>query len=343
MSNLTVDGTSTWISGTNDTRTVLSDGPTGDVGVVAQINGTTKFALDVQTVLGNASTLKGTATDLASRLAVLLAANGSLQSGITFPVSPPPVMGQLFYRTDLQIVYVYDTSTAQWQVAFQSNIYALLDGTSNFTGSLTIKASAPGVRLIGQEANAKDWYIRESGGRLHTYLNTGTEAAPVFVEDNFFVPTGGSIAYGGSVAPVGWLLCDGAAYSRVTYARLFAVIGTTFGVGDGSTTFNVQDKRGRTSIGLDGGTNRITSASVGGANANTLGGTGGAETHTLTTAQEAPHQHSTGTAIAVGGTGSGFAAGGLGSGITQITGSTGGGAAHNNTQPWLAENWIVKT
>ena len=50
--------------------------------------------------------------------------------------------------------------------------------------------------------------------------------------------------YGGAVAPAGWLLCDNAAVSRETYAALFAVIGTTFGVGDGSTTFNVPDIRG---------------------------------------------------------------------------------------------------
>jgi phage-related tail fiber protein len=49
--------------------------------------------------------------------------------------------------------------------------------------------------------------------------------------------------YGGASAPQGWLLCDGAAMSRTTYARLFGIIGTTFGVGDGSTTFNVPDMR----------------------------------------------------------------------------------------------------
>ena len=59
------------------------------------------------------------------------------------------------------------------------------------------------------------------------------------------VPTGTLFIYGGSVAPDGWLLCDGSAISRSTYAELFSVIGTSYGVGDGSTTFNIPDMRDR--------------------------------------------------------------------------------------------------
>lgn len=68
--------------------------------------------------------------------------------------------------------------------------------------------------------------------------------------------TGTVLPFAGSVAPTGWLLCYGQAVSRTTYAPLFAVIGTTFGVGDGSTTFNLPDLRGRIMAGKDdmGGT-----------------------------------------------------------------------------------------
>lgn len=59
------------------------------------------------------------------------------------------------------------------------------------------------------------------------------------------IPPGVMSAYGGSSAPTGYLLCDGSAVSRTTYAALFAAISTTFGTGDGSTTFNVPDMRGR--------------------------------------------------------------------------------------------------
>lgn len=88
-------------------------------------------------------------------------------------------------------------------------------------------------------------------------------------------------------------MCYGQAISRTDYPNLFAAIGTTYGAGDGSTTFNLPDLRGRVAAGRDdmGGTaaGRLTSAStfVG----TTLGATGGTETHTLTTAQMPAHTH----------------------------------------------------
>ena len=65
--------------------------------------------------------------------------------------------------------------------------------------------------------------------------------------------TGIIIAYGGSAAPAGFLLCDGSAVSRTTYADLFAALGTTWGAGDGSTTFNLPDLRGRSALGAGTG------------------------------------------------------------------------------------------
>ena len=61
--------------------------------------------------------------------------------------------------------------------------------------------------------------------------------------------TGEIKMYGGASAPAGWLLCDGSAVSRTTYASLFAVLGTSYGAGDGSTTFNLPDGRGRVPVG----------------------------------------------------------------------------------------------
>jgi len=102
-------------------------------------------------------------------------------------------------------------------------------------------------------------------------------------------PIGMITAYAGSTAPTNWQLCYGQAISRTTYASLFAVISTTYGVGDGSTTFNLPDLRGRTVAGLDnmGGTDagRLSTA-------NTLGTTTGAETVTLTSAQSGVPAHS---------------------------------------------------
>lgn len=73
--------------------------------------------------------------------------------------------------------------------------------------------------------------------------------------------------WGGAAAPAGWLLCDGAAVSRATYAALFAAIGTNHGAGDGSTTFNVPDLKGRAPIGAGSGaglTSRVVGTKLGG-------------------------------------------------------------------------------
>ena len=71
------------------------------------------------------------------------------------------------------------------------------------------------------------------------------------------IPPGATLDYAGPTPPVGWLLCDGSAVSRTTYAALFTAIGTTWGAGDGSTTFNLPDLRDRTTVGRGdmGGTN----------------------------------------------------------------------------------------
>lgn len=82
--------------------------------------------------------------------------------------------------------------------------------------------------------------------------NTTVAASTAFVRD--ILPAGVIVPYGGSSAPSNWLLCNGQAVSRATYATLFAIISTTYGTGDGSTTFNVPDLVGRVPIGSGTGT-----------------------------------------------------------------------------------------
>ena len=75
------------------------------------------------------------------------------------------------------------------------------------------------------------------------------------------LPIGSQIPFSSLTIPDNWLLCDGSAVSRVDYSELFAVIGTSYGAGDGTTTFNLPNKNGRTSVGFD--TNQIEFKAVG--------------------------------------------------------------------------------
>ena len=181
-----------------------------------------------------------------------------------------------------------------------------------------------------------------------------------FSYESNIVPSGALMPFAGASAPTGFLLCHGQAVSRTTYATLFSAISTTYGTGDGSSTFNLPDLRGRVIAGQDdmGGAsaNRLTNQ-TGGLNGDTLGAAGGSETHTLTTAQLASHTHSfsdtdsitamtflnDGLGVNRGGSGQSSSSNSISVSISGTTGSTGSGSAHNNVQPTMVLNYIIKT
>lgn len=176
-----------------------------------------------------------------------------------------------------------------------------------------------------------------------------------------FTPPGVIWAYSASTAPSGWLLCDGSAISRTTYSALNTVYSGDsypYGSGNGTTTFNIPDLRGRIIGGKDdmGGSSasRLTSATIT-SGATTLGHSGGEETHALTGTETQAHTHTySGTvaadhgAIAATSSGGNFQASTefhthTYSGTTSGYTATGNGSAHNNVQPTLILNYIVKT
>lgn len=166
------------------------------------------------------------------------------------------------------------------------------------------------------------------GSVIWTADNVGLNTADTF-------PSGFLADFAGGTVPSGWLLCDGSAVSRVTYASLFAAISTRWGSGDGSTTFNLPNLARRTKVGSGGAGSGTLS--------NTVGSTGGSETHTLTTPEIPAHTHSYTTNNAVVAINVGATTNVLTqptSGAT--TGSTGGGGAHNNMQPSAVVLMIIK-
>lgn len=185
-----------------------------------------------------------------------------------------------------------------------------------------------------------------------------------------YSPTGQMTQYAASTAPDGWLMCDGSAVSRSTYSDLFALIGTTYGAGNGTTSFNVPDMRGRMPVG------KAATGTFG-----TLNASGGTETETLTSDQMPAHSHGVGDPSHAHGVydpghshslrgknnlggnstpgavqwGPNFenGSGGVNPAGTNIgiyaayTGisiqNSGGGQSHNNLPPYRVTNFIIKT
>ena len=152
------------------------------------------------------------------------------------------------------------------------------------------------------------------------------------------IPTGTVSPYAGAAAPTGWLLCQGQAVSRSTYAALFAVIGTTYGIGDGSTTFNLPNLKGRSLVGTDSSQTEF----------NVVGETGGAKTHTLAEAEMPAHTHTT-SILGKLNTNQAYPMEGLASAnfnhqnYVYTSASAGGNGPHNNLQPYLTMHHIIKT
>lgn len=271
-------------------------------------------------------------------------------------------------------------------------------GVKNQSDGLSVTLSPNGTDTIdGQNAafrvagRATAWLIKDSAGSWTVEQRPQFDVGDVKEWGTNTLPTGG------------WAWLNAQTLSRTTYSGLFVVWGTTYGSGDGSTTFGVRDDRGRVKAGNDamGGAsaaNRLTSGGSG-ITGSTTGAAGGTETVTLSTAQLPAHNHgisdpghghgvsdpthshgvsdpthahsipifltggcavggevgngsggpqystastnSAGTGISIGAAGSGISIVGAGTGIS--TTNSGSGGAHQNTQPTIITNFIVKT
>ena len=189
-------------------------------------------------------------------------------------------------------------------------------------------------------------------------LGTGAQqAAPG--NDLRFAPVGAQLMYAGVNDPnPNWMICDGRAVGRAAYAALFAVLGTAYGAGDGSTTFNLPDKRGRVSVGAINMGTGAAAADNGHVNAG-RGTSGGEVNHALAAGESGMPAHSHGLpgtpatasawsgSVAQGGTGSAEFPG-TNNGYTYNNVSTNNAGAqnaasgHNNVQPYQADSYIIR-
>lgn len=225
-----------------------------------------------------------------------------------------------------------------------------LNATQLTTGTVPSARTTPNTQRFifttGAEARPTNTTYVEWVGPVQpanaTTDDTWTDTSTAVIEDPVVgMPIGTIQMYAASSAPTNWFVANGQAISRTTYSILFTLIGTTYGVGDGTTTFNLPNMQGRVPTGYMPGNAKF----------DTMGETGGTETETLTTSQIPAHAHDipggyVSPSAQTGFTSAGTAAGasyGFTYSTTQDTATDGGtGGSHNNLAPYIAINFIIK-
>ncbi|CAF1045188.1 unnamed protein product [Didymodactylos carnosus] len=184
----------------------------------------------------------------------------------------------IYSLTDIKRLLTQQQSEFEWKgekfIAKSFNVYKLIDLSDYLQVAMISK------QLTADKTNGA--IVREISVLNKPIVSTDANKPSTF-------PTGTVLIFTGvSLPAVPWLLCNGTAISRIEYQRLFSVIDTSYGAGDGSSTFNLPDFRGRIPMGVDKSSKTTP-------NATTLGRIGGQATQILTVEQLPSHVHENGT------------------------------------------------
>lgn len=243
---------------------------------------------------------------------------------------------------------------------YQVSFFVVRTGAATARAVATIVGAA-GVQDVETTSFAADWTtalnfgVSSAGGtneehRLYQAIvwpNSGVPGLPGIGSDT--LPIGVIVPFGGPVSavPTGFRPCDGTAVGRTggdpdPEADLFLVIGTNWGVGDGATTYNLPDLRGKSPVGLNDGT--LPAGEDGGFSTRVLGAIGGEESHVLTLSELASHSHTETRRAGLGNLTDDTGASQVASTTVQNQGtsSEGSDAAHNTMHPFAVCPYIIK-
>lgn len=315
------------------------------------VKGVVELATQAETEARSDSTRAITPAGLDSTIDTINATTTAIQAAATTLTGRVTTVEGVADTGGRQLVSASYTQSSVLTAYPQGYSYLYMTDTQSTTGGWDFggKYGVVVTYRNGLDLAVQTWYYHATGdsGSPPAYMWIRTANSPSGWSPWSKIATPGmpeSVGMTGEIkiwpvntVPTGWLACDGAAVSRTTYAKLFAILGTTYGAGDGTTTFNTPNMKGRVPVGLDTGQTEF----------DVIGETGGEKTHTLTVPEMPSHTH------AMQGTGA-LTDGSVGTSYVVNNGSfygfrtdqpdnTGGGGAHNNLQPYLTVRYIIKT
>lgn len=320
-----------------DTGPQGEQGPKGETGATGQDGITPNIQVGTTTTLAAGSeatvTQRGTTANPIFDFGIPKGADGA-GGGVTNynDLTNKPVINLSSEDTSNPIV-LYNLDEGIYKLYGYIKYYPTYSGTTAITSPLLMSISKSStttyVQLLQPYGNKVIGYEITSNSYTEKTLDGGVAGDTL--------PIGSMMPYGSTTIPENWLLCNGQAVSRTTYSDLFAVIGTSYGDGDGSTTFNLPDKQGRVSVGLSSSETEF----------NLLGKKDGAKKHTLTIDEMPSHTHGVPQSHPYN-----YSSDSHYTLVRQSynhsteynvdTSETGGGQSHNNLQPYEVDCWIIK-